>query len=147
MRLFATLLLLPTMALAEGPEIDWKSWAVSSLLVIAVLVILGWILRRFRGASFLGGNRQLKMVASLALGQRERVVVVQVGKEQWLLGVTAQQVTGLGKLEQPLITEQAKKLLAQQKQTKSTGRVKTSPSIKSEPSLSTNPRSDSGAPL
>ena len=112
MRIFLSLLLLPTAALAEGPDIKWDSWALSSLMVIGLILVLGWILRRLRGAALLGGSRQLKIVASLALGQRERVVVVQVGEEQWLLGVTAQQISGLGKLAQPLVADEAKGLLA-----------------------------------
>ncbi|ART83384.1 flagellar biosynthetic protein FliO [Oceanisphaera profunda] len=111
MRVFLILLLLPTAVLAEGPEIKWDSWALSSLLVIGVILVLGWILRRLRGAALLGGSRQMKIVASLALGQRERAIVVQVGEEQWLLGVTAQQISHLGKLEQPLAVEQAKSFL------------------------------------
>ncbi|MGO4998518.1 flagellar biosynthetic protein FliO [Oceanisphaera sp. W20_SRM_FM3] len=112
MRTFFMLLLLPMAVLAEGPEIKWGSWAVSSLAVIAAIFVLGWLLRRLRGAALLGGSRQLKIVASLAIGQRERVMVVQVGEEQWLLGVTAQQISGLGKLEQPLAMEPTKSLLA-----------------------------------
>lgn len=111
MRIFLLLLLLPSAVFAEGPEINWNSWALSSLTVIGAILVLGWILRRLRGAALLGGSKQLKIVASLTLGQRERVVVVQVGEEQWLLGVTAQQISGLGKLEQPLASEQAKSLL------------------------------------
>ena len=112
MRIFLMLLLLPTAVLSEGPEIKWDSCAVSSLMVIGLILVLGWILSRLRGAALLGGSRQLKIVASLALGQRERVVVVQVGDEQWLLGVTAQQISGLGKLAQPLASEPVTGLLA-----------------------------------
>ncbi|MDX1268083.1 MAG: flagellar biosynthetic protein FliO [Oceanisphaera sp.] len=114
MRLLSILLLLPATALAQGPQVRWDSWALSSVLVIGVILVLGWLLRRLRGASLLGGSRQLNIVASLALGQRERLLVVQVGKEQWLLGVTAQQISGLGKLEQPLAPEQATSLLSKQ---------------------------------
>ena len=115
MRIFWMLLLLPTAVLAQGPEMGgefWGKWALSSLAVIGAILVLGWLLRRLRGAALMGGSRQLKIVASLALGQRERVIVVQVGEEQWLLGVTAQQISSLGKLEQPLVIEQAKSLLA-----------------------------------
>ncbi|MFP2770594.1 flagellar biosynthetic protein FliO [Oceanisphaera sp. KMM 10153] len=112
MRLLSILLLLPATVLAQGPEVRWDSWALSSMLVIGVILLLGWVLRRLRGASLLGGSRQLKIVTSLALGQRERLLVVQVGEEQRLLGVTAQQISDLGKLEQPLAPEQAGALLA-----------------------------------
>ena len=112
MPLLFVFLLLPNLALAQGPEVRWDSWALSSLLVIGIILVLGWLLRRLRGASLLGGSRQLKVVSSLALGQRERLVVVQVGEEQYLLGVTAQQISGLGKLDIPLAPEQASKLLS-----------------------------------
>lgn len=115
MRMFLVMLLLPMTALAEGPAMGsefWSKWAISSGLVIALIIVLGWLLRRLRGAALLGGSRQLKIVASLAVGQRERVLVMQVGEEQWLLGVTAQQISSLGKLEQPLVIEPAKGLLA-----------------------------------
>ncbi|WP_232455162.1 flagellar biosynthetic protein FliO [Oceanisphaera avium] len=104
MRTLWLLALLPVPAMAEGPEIKWDSWALSSLLVIGAIFVLGWILRRLRSAAFLGGSKQLKIVASLSLGQRERIIVVQVGKEQRLLGVTAQQISDLGALAQPLVS-------------------------------------------
>ncbi|MBO1519181.1 flagellar biosynthetic protein FliO [Oceanisphaera pacifica] len=113
MPLLFVLLLLPSIALAQGPEVNWSSWALSSLLVIALILVLGWLLRRLRGAALLGGSRQLKVVSSLALGQRERLMVVQVGEEQWLLGVTPQQISSLGKLDTPLAPEQASRLVRQ----------------------------------
>ncbi len=119
MRLLLVWLWLPATALAQGPEIRWDSWALSSGLVIGVILLLGWLLRRLRGAQMFGGSRQLKVVASLALGQRERLLVVQVGEEQRLLGVTAQQISDLGKLEQPLVAEQAGPLLARRHDAKS----------------------------
>nr|WP_237332848.1 flagellar biosynthetic protein FliO [Zobellella iuensis] len=104
--------MLPLPSLAQGPEIRWDSWALSSLLVIGLIVLLGALVRKLRLPSVLGGSRQLKVVATLAIGHRERLLVVQVGEEQWLLGVTAQQISGLGKLDQPLVPEQAGTLLA-----------------------------------
>ncbi|MBM7456571.1 flagellar protein FliO/FliZ [Oceanisphaera litoralis] len=115
----SVLLLLPATALAQGPEIRWDSWALSSVLVIGMILVLGWLLRRLRGGALLGGSRQLKIVATLALGQRERLLVVQVGEEQRLLGVTAQQISDLGKLAQPLVAEQAGPLPARRHDAKS----------------------------
>lgn len=105
------LLLWPAPLLAQGPEIRWDSWALSSLLVIGLILVLGWLLRKLRLPGALGGSRQLRIVASLALGHRERLLVVQVGEEQWLLGVSAQQIASLGKLDQPLAPEQAGSVL------------------------------------
>ena len=49
-----------------------------------------------------GSSGQLKVIASLSAGARERVMVLQVGDEQHLIGVTAQNINHLSKLEQPL---------------------------------------------
>jgi flagellar protein FliO/FliZ len=44
----------------------------------------------------------LKVVTSLNLGSKERLVVVQVGKKQLLLGVTGQQINILDTLAEPI---------------------------------------------
>lgn len=52
-----------------------------------------------------GATNGLKVVGALSLGQRERVVVVQAGSEQILLGVTATQINTLHILDKPLSTD------------------------------------------
>lgn len=89
-------------ATGQGPDIDWVQWAISSGLVIGSIFILGWLLRRLRTANLLGGHRQLKVVATLNVGQKERVIIVQAGAQQYLLGVTGQQINCLDKLAQPI---------------------------------------------
>jgi len=49
-----------------------------------------------------GSDVGLNVVSVLSLGQRERIVVVQAGEEQLLLGVTSTQITTLHVLETPL---------------------------------------------
>ena len=101
---FSPLVLAQASTNGQGPDIDWVQWAISSGLVIGSIFILGWLLRRLRSANLLGGHRQLKVVATLNVGQKERVLVVQVGAQQYLLGVTGQQISCLDKLTQPLAT-------------------------------------------
>ena len=55
------------------------------LLVLAAIFGVAWFLRRLRSLS--GGAESLQVVAQVALGARERAVVVQVGTQQVLLGV------------------------------------------------------------
>jgi len=58
------------------------SFVVVILLLIGVLVLL----RRFNGVSSqMSGN--MRVVSSVGVGQRERVVLLQVGDEQILVGV------------------------------------------------------------
>ena len=49
-----------------------------------------------------GAHNGLQIVGALSLGQRERVVVVQAGSEQILLGVTSTQINTLHVLDKPL---------------------------------------------
>lgn len=72
----------------------------SLLLVIAVVFMLAFLMRRFNVTQ--SGTSQLKVVASMMAGTRERVIVIQVGTEQHLIGVTAHNINHLAKLSQPL---------------------------------------------
>ena len=70
-------------------------------LVIALVFGLAWMLRRLPGAGA-RGHQGLRVVASLAVGAKERVLVVEAGERQLLIGVTAQQISLLDTLAQPL---------------------------------------------
>lgn len=85
-------------------NMDAMSMILSLLMVLAVIVISAIILKRFQGVqqSFNG----LKIITSLHLGSKEKLVVVQSGDKQLLLGVTSQQITLLETLEKPLVTGQ-----------------------------------------
>jgi flagellar protein FliO/FliZ len=71
------------------------------LLVLTVIIALAWLLR---GVQRLGGQwrEDLRIIGQIPLGSRERAVVVQVGEEQFLLGVGPGQVRFLCRLENPL---------------------------------------------
>jgi flagellar protein FliO/FliZ len=66
-------------------------------LVLALIWGAAWAIRRVSPAAG-RPNALLRNVATLAVGQRERVVIVEVG-EQWLvLGVTASAISALSAL-------------------------------------------------
>ena len=73
------------------------------IVVIALILALAWLAKRMPvlggGAA---GNPSLRIVGSLALGPRERLVVVAVGDTQLLLGVGAGGTRTLHTLDQPL---------------------------------------------
>jgi flagellar protein FliO/FliZ len=62
--------------------------------VIALIFLCAWVARRF-GLQAAGSGRLLKVVSSAAVGQRERVVVVEIGDTWLVLGVAAGQVRAL----------------------------------------------------
>ncbi|MBA6233426.1 MULTISPECIES: flagellar biosynthetic protein FliO [unclassified Colwellia] len=82
-------------------NLDAGSMILSLLAVLLMIVVVAWILKKFQvgGRSVVNG---LKVVTSLNLGTKERLIVVQVGKKQLLLGITAQQINLLETLAEPI---------------------------------------------
>ena len=77
--------------------------AVALLLVLLVFWVFARVMRQLHGAKGAIHNG-LKIVGSLSIGQRERVIVVQAGDQQLVLGVTASQINTLHVLATPLST-------------------------------------------
>lgn len=63
-------------------------------LVLALIFLCGWAARRL-GLRQPGSGRLLTVVSSAMVGQRERVVVVEIGGSWLVLGVAAGQVRAL----------------------------------------------------
>ncbi|RXJ13029.1 flagellar biosynthetic protein FliO [Lelliottia nimipressuralis] len=66
--------------------------------IIAFILIVAWLAKRFGLAGKTAHARGLKVSASTSLGPRERVVIVEVEDARLVLGVTASQITVLHKL-------------------------------------------------
>ncbi|WP_371826042.1 flagellar biosynthetic protein FliO [Photobacterium sp. GJ3] len=92
-------------ALAAAPEIDMGATFGSLMLVLVLIVFLAWLLRRMKLPGVSGGDHGLQVVRQVVVGQRERIVLVQVGEEQVLIGVTPQNISMLTKLDKPLPLE------------------------------------------
>lgn len=82
-------------------NMDAMSMILSLLMVLVVIVISAVILKRFQGVRH--SINGLKIVTSLHLGAKEKLVVVQAGNKQLLLGVTTQQISLIETLDEPLI--------------------------------------------
>jgi len=72
----------------------------SLLLVIGVVFMLAFLMRRFNVTQ--SGTSNLKVVASMMAGTKERVMVIEVAGEQYLLGVTAHNINHLATLANPI---------------------------------------------
>ena len=64
-------------------------------MVLALIFLCAWAARRFGLLQQPGSGRLIKVVSSAMVGQRERVVVVEVGNTWLVLGVAAGQVRAL----------------------------------------------------
>lgn len=84
-----------TVTHASAPDASPLIQVSGALLGIILLILAGaWIAKRFGvGGASVRGMQGLKLSASASLGQRERVVVVNVEDARLVLGVTANQVT------------------------------------------------------
>lgn len=93
------MLVLLATAAAEAAPVVAPSWGRMLLSLLAVFVLIGvltLLLKSLRGR--ISHSGPLSLEASLALGRHERVVVVRVGNNRLLLGVTASQISTLAKL-------------------------------------------------
>ncbi len=63
-------------------------------LVLAVMAGCAWLLRRFGGLQR-GGGGAIKIIGASAVGQRERVVLVEVADTWLVIGVAPGHVTAL----------------------------------------------------
>lgn len=130
-KLFGVLLTLPFGALAAEPAATSTAVAAPAmgsvsgqltqlvlglLLVIGLIFFLAWLLRRVQQAGPAGKGQVIELIGSRALGPRDRLVLVQVGNEQILLGLTPGTITPLHVLKEPVqvpSTEQATPEFAQ----------------------------------
>lgn len=72
------------------------------LLVLGVIFLLAWLLRRVQQAGPAGKGQVIELIGSRALGPRDRLLLVQVGNEQILLGLSPGTITALHVLKEPV---------------------------------------------
>ncbi|WP_177410783.1 flagellar biosynthetic protein FliO [Pseudomonas sp. LB-090624] len=78
------------------------------LLVVGLIFFLAWLLRRLQSTAVKGGQ-VIEIVGSRAIGPRDRLLLVQVGKEQILIGHTPGSIEALHVLAEPVqVTESAR---------------------------------------
>ncbi|MBT2294261.1 flagellar biosynthetic protein FliO [Pseudomonas fluorescens] len=127
---FATALMLPFSVLAAEPVAavaaapaagsgiagQLAQLVLGLLLVLGLIFFLAWLLRRVQRAGPAGKGQVIDIVGSRALGPRDRLVLVQVGNEQILLGLSPGTITALHVLKEPVqvpATDQATPEFAQ----------------------------------
>lgn len=80
----------------------------TSLGLLVVLAVIGgaaWAFKRF-GSFQTGMQGRMKVVGGVSLGARERVVLLQVGDQQLVVGVAPGQIQTLHVLDEPLSTNE-----------------------------------------
>ena len=75
------------------------------LVVLGLILAIAWLLKR-SGRFQMAAGGGLRIIGGLSMGSRERVVLIQAGDTQLLLGVAPGRVQALHVLEHPLQTQQ-----------------------------------------
>jgi len=79
--------------------------SVTGLLIVLVSIVgLAWMMKRF-GRLQSSAKGALQIIDGMALSTRERIVLVQVGDTQILLGVAPGRVEAVHVLDTPVVTE------------------------------------------
>ncbi|EAR20659.1 flagellar biosynthetic protein FliO [Nitrococcus mobilis] len=105
----AVLVNFPAAAAQAAARVDGSGVDMDALLrltfalgvVLAAIIGLAWLLRRVVRFNH-GAAGQLRILGGLAVGSRERIVLVQVGKAQLLVGVAPGRVQTLHVLDEPI---------------------------------------------
>jgi flagellar protein FliO/FliZ len=78
----------------------------SLVAIVALILAIGWILKRFRLAAP-RGSADIAVLDELKVGPRERVVLIRVGNAQVLLGIGAGGVVPLTPLAASIVLKTA----------------------------------------
>lgn len=88
----------PKQAVRTVSATDVAAWGFGLAIVLGVFFVCVWGMRKLSGLS-VGGTEKMRLVGGLSLGMREKVILLQVGKKQLILGVTP------GRIETLLVLE------------------------------------------
>ncbi len=94
-------------SLTESSELNSNGsgnvWQLFSglFVVLASIVALVWLIKRFGRFSYTS-QQTVKVLGGISLGTREKVVLIEVGKEQLLIGVAPGRVNILHQLQEPI---------------------------------------------
>ena len=83
-----------------GPR-EIMNTGASLVVIVAAIVAFGWLYSRMQTVRSRNGG-VIHVLASQALGAKERVMLVDVAGRQLVIGVTATQIRTLHVLDQPL---------------------------------------------
>ena len=95
---------LPDAGLAATPGVgggEILSLGASMIVIVGVIILLGWLYSRSRLAGA-GSDDLINVVATRAVGPKERLVVVEVADQQLLVGMTPNGMRTLHVLDKPV---------------------------------------------
>ncbi|TAN70672.1 MAG: flagellar biosynthetic protein FliO [Methylobacter sp.] len=89
---------IPKQTVRTVSSVDMLHWSIGLLIVLAIFFLCVWGMRKLSGMTA-DGTEKMRVVGGLSLGMREKIVLLQVGKKQLILGVTPGRIDTLHVLE------------------------------------------------
>ena len=71
-------------------------------VVVFCIVVLAWAAKKMRGFQSLADD-SIKIISAMSMGARERILLLQVGEEQILIGVAPGKINKLHVLDKPVV--------------------------------------------
>lgn len=105
---------MPTQTVRTVVSGDIAAWGTGLLIVLSIFFLCVWGVRKLSGLT-ISSAEKMRVVSGLSLGMREKIVLLQVGKKQLVLGVTPGRIETLHVLEGDdcLIKEEAASMPAE----------------------------------
>ncbi len=75
------------------------------LVVVAVIFWGAWLAKKFSLGKSFSNNGNLKIVSMMSLGTKEKILLLEVGDEQIVIGSSAQGLQHLHTLKNPIATD------------------------------------------
>ena len=110
--LIFSLFAMPLYAVENNATAGLLQWLFSSLLVLGIIIALAWGLKKSRLVPQMG-RPDFKVLFTLPVGYKEKLMIVQAGEQQLLLGVTAQQISFLTEINPPIAITASAPVFAQ----------------------------------
>jgi len=111
----ASLLLVPLASIAEAVDQEpiqsiapvgvpsVLGFGASLVLVIATILLVGWLYSRMQGG-VVGTSNVINILASQSLGSKEKIVLVEVGSKQIVVGMTSSNLQTLHVFDEPVVS-------------------------------------------
>ncbi len=93
----------PATSITKTVEPVTHIWQIMISLVLVLFLIFAsaWLLKRFGRVNGLASSN-MQILGNMSVGQRERIILLKIGEEQLLIGVTPSQINLLHELKEPI---------------------------------------------
>jgi flagellar protein FliO/FliZ len=85
---------------------DILSVGASLIVVVAAIMLCGWLYSRSQGLRVRGGG-VINIIATQPLGPKERILLIEVANKQLIVGMTSTQVSTLHVFDEPVVRQEA----------------------------------------